>query len=80
VFENRVTRKVFGPEGEEVAGYWRKLRKDEINNSYSSQNIISVTNSRRMRWAGYAACMAKKRNLYSDLVGKPEGKRRLGRP
>jgi len=51
-----------------------------IQNSYISLNIISVTKSRRMRWAGHVAHMGEIRNAYNILVGKPEGKRPLGRP
>jgi hypothetical protein len=47
---------------------------------YSSPNIIRMIKSRRMRWAGYIARMGAKRNAYRILVGKPEGKRPLGRP
>jgi hypothetical protein len=47
---------------------------------YSSLGIIRMTQSRWMRWAGYAACTREKRNIYRILVGNPEGKRPLGRP
>jgi hypothetical protein len=52
---------------------------DELRNMYSSPNIIRQTESRRMRWAGYMARMGEERKVYKVLVGKPEGKRRLGR-
>jgi hypothetical protein len=63
-----------------VTGGWRKLYNEELHNLYSSPSIIRIIKSRRMRWAGHVAQMKEKRNLYRLLVGKPEGKRGLGRP
>jgi hypothetical protein len=63
-----------------VTGDWRKLHNEELHNLYSSPNIIEMIMSRRMRWAGHIAQMGKTRNAYRILVGKPEGKRLLGRP
>jgi hypothetical protein len=80
VFENRVLRRIFGPEWAGVTGGWRKLHNEELHNLYSSPCIIRVIKSRRMRWAGHVAWMGEKRNVYRLLVGKPEGKRPLGRP
>jgi hypothetical protein len=79
IFENRVLRKIFGPKREED-GSWRKLHNDEIHNLYSSPNIIRVIKSRRFRWAGHVARMGEGRGVYRVLVGRPEGKRKLGRP
>jgi hypothetical protein len=79
VFENRVLRKIFGPKREED-GSWRKLHNDELNNLYSSSNIVRVIKSRRMRWAGHTARMGEGRGAYRVSVGRPEGKRPLGRP
>jgi hypothetical protein len=79
VFENRVMRKIFGPEREED-GSWRKLHNDEIHNMYSLPNIFRVIKSRRMRWTGHVARMGEGRGVYRVLVGRPEGKRPLGRP
>jgi hypothetical protein len=79
VFENRVLRRIFGPEMEED-GSWRKLHNDELHNLYSSPNIVRVIKSRRMRWAGHVTRMGEGRGVYGVLVGKPEGKRSLGRP
>jgi hypothetical protein len=79
VFENRVLRKIFGAKREED-GSWRKLHNDELHSLYSSPNIVRVIKSRRMGWAGHAARMGKGRGVYRFLVGRPEGKRPLGRP
>jgi hypothetical protein len=79
VFENRVLRKIFGSKRDEVTREWRKLRKEELNNLYSSPNIFRVIKTRRMSWAGHVARMGEKRGLYTVLVGKPEGKRPLRR-
>jgi hypothetical protein len=80
VFENRVQRRIFGPKRDEVTGEWRKLRKEELHNLYKSPDIIRQIKSRRMCWAGHVARMGEGRNVYRVLVGKPEGKRSLGRP
>jgi hypothetical protein len=79
VFENRVLRKIFGLKREED-GSWRKLHNDELHDLYSSPNIGRVIKSRRMRWAGHVAHMGEGRGAYRVLVGRPEGKRPLGRP
>jgi hypothetical protein len=80
VFENMVLRRTFGPRREEVTGEWRRLHNEELNDLYSSPNIVPVIKSRRMRWAGHVARMGEERGAYRVLVGKPEGKRPLGRP
>jgi hypothetical protein len=73
-------RRIFGPKRGEVTGGWRKLHNEELHSLYSSPSIIRMINSRRMRWTGHVARMGEKRNAYGILVGKPEGKRPLGRP
>jgi hypothetical protein len=80
VFENRVLRRIFGPKRDEVTGEWRKLHNEELHNLYSSPNIIRMMKSRKMRWAGNVERKGETRNAYRILVGKPEGKRPLGRP
>ena len=80
MFENMVLRRIFGPRRDEVTGEWRRLHNEELNGLYSSHNIVRVIKSRRMRWIGHVACMGEKRGAYRVLVGKPEGKRPLGRP
>ena len=66
--------------GIEVTGEWRKLHNEELKGLYSSHIIVRVIKSRRMRWAGHVARMGEGRGVYWVLVGKPEGKRLLGRP
>jgi len=80
VFENRVLRKVYGPKRDEVTGEWRKLHKEELSDLYSLPNIVWVVKSRGIRWAGHVARMVEGRGVHGVLVGKPEGKRPLGRP
>ena len=80
MFENRVLRRILGPNRDGVTGEWRKLHNEELNDLYCSSNIVRVIKSRRMRWAGHVACMEEGRVVHKVLVGKPEGKRPLGRP
>jgi hypothetical protein len=80
MLENRVLRRIFGPKRDEATRQWRRLHNEELNDLYLSPNIIRVMKSRRMRWAGHVARMAEKRDAYRILVGKPEGRRPLGRP
>jgi hypothetical protein len=80
VFENRVLRRMSVLKREEVIGGWRRLHNVELHNLYYSPSIIRIIKSRRIRWAGNAARMGEKRNAYRILVGKPKGKRSLGRP
>jgi hypothetical protein len=74
-----LTRKL-GPKRDEVTGGWRKLHNNELHKLYSSPSIIRMIKSRRMSWAGHVARVGALRNAYRILVGKPEGKRPLGRP
>jgi hypothetical protein len=80
VFENRVLRRIFGKKKDEVTGEWRKLHNEEFVILYSSPSIIRIIKSKRMSWAGHVARMGEEMNAYRLLVGKPEGKRPLGRP
>jgi len=79
VFENRVLRRVFGPKRDEVRREWRKLHNGELNDLYSSPSIVRMIKSKRIRWAGHVARMAK-RGVCGVLMGKTEGKRPHGRP
>jgi len=80
VFENLVLRRIFGPRTDEVTEEWRRLHNEQLNDLYSSPNIVQVIKSRRMKWAGHVACMGEERRAYRVLLGKPEGKRPLGKP
>ena len=80
LFENRVLRRIFRPKRDGVKGEWRKLHNEELNDLYSSPNIVQVIKWRRMRWAGHVARMEEGRGIHKVLVGKTEGKRPLGRP
>jgi hypothetical protein len=81
VYENRVLRRLLGPKRDEVTGGWEKLHNEELHYLYfySSPKVIRMIKSRRMRLAGHVARMGRKRNPYWILMGKPEGKRPLGR-
>ena len=79
-FENRVLRRVFGPKRDELTREWRKLHNEDLRDLYSLPNIVRVVKLRRMRWAWHVARMGEGRGVHRVLVGKPEGKRPLGRP
>ena len=78
-FENRVLRGIYGSKRDEVTGEWRKLHNEELNDLYGSPNILRVIKSIRMRWTGHVARMGEVRDVWGVLVGKPGGKRPLGR-
>jgi len=73
-------RRIFGPKRDEVTLEWSKLPNEQLNDVYSSLNTLRVIKSRRMRWVGHVAPMGERRDLYRVLMGKPKGKRPLGRP
>jgi hypothetical protein len=75
-----VLRRIVGPKRDEVTGEWRKVCTEELNDLYSSPNIIRVIKLRRMRWAGHVAHTGEKRGVYRVLVGKPEGRDHLEDP
>jgi len=75
-----VLRRIFGPRKDEVTGEWRRLHNEELNDLYCSPNNVRVIKSRTMRWAGHVARMGEERGVYRVLVGKPEGRRPVGRP
>jgi hypothetical protein len=80
VFENRVLRRVFGPKRDGVIWEWRKLHNEGLNYLYCSPNIVREIKSRRMKWAVHVARVGERRDVYRVSMGKPEGKRPLGRP
>jgi hypothetical protein len=75
LFKKRVLR-IFGPKRDKVRGEWRKLHNEELNDLYSSPNIVLLIKS-RMRWAGH---VVRRRDVCRVLVGKPDGKRPIWRP
>jgi len=80
VSENMVLRRISGPRRDEVTGEWRRLHNEELNDLYSLPNVVRVIKWRRMSWAGHVARMGEEMGVYRVLVGKPEGRRPLGRP
>jgi hypothetical protein len=80
VFENRVLWRVFGPRRDEITGEWRKLHNEEPSDLYFLPNTLRVVKSTRMKWAEQVAHMGEGRGMHGVLVGRPEGKRQLGRP
>jgi hypothetical protein len=72
-------RRIFGPNRDELTGEWRKLHNEDLHDLFFSPCIIRINRTRRMRWAGHVVGMGEKRNAYRLLVGKPEGRRPLGR-
>jgi hypothetical protein len=75
-----VLRRIFGPKKDEEIRVWRKLHNEELHTLYSSPSIIRMIKPRSMPWAGHVARMGERRNVYKISVGKPEGKRPLGKP
>jgi hypothetical protein len=80
VFENGVLRRIFGTKRDEVTREWRTLHNEELNDLYCSPSIFRVIKSRRMRLVGHVARIGGRGIAYIILLGKPEGKRTLGRP
>jgi hypothetical protein len=64
LFENRVLRRIFGPEMDEVRGEWRKLHNEELNDLYSSPIVLRMITSRKIIWAGHVVRMRTKRRVY----------------
>jgi hypothetical protein len=80
VFKDRLLRRIFGLKRDEVTGGRRKLHDEELHNLYASPSRTGVIKSRRMTWARHVAQVGEKKNAYSILKGKSEGKKPLGRP
>ena len=80
VFENMVLRRIFGPRRNEVMGERRRLHNEELNDLYSSPNIVRVIKSRRMRWAGHVARMGEERGCIRSWWGNRKEGDQWGRP
>jgi hypothetical protein len=80
VYEKRVLRRISEPKRDKVTGEWRKLHNEELNDLSSSPNFVWVTKSNKMKWTGHVACIGERRGVHRVLVGKPEGRRPLGKP
>jgi hypothetical protein len=80
VWHNEINTATFTFLSNQLLREWRRLHNEELHDLYSSPNIVQVMNLRRMRWAGHAACTGEMRGVYNILVGRPEGRRPLGRP
>jgi hypothetical protein len=76
--DNKVMR-IFGPKRDEVTGEWGKLQNEELNDLYSSLNTLQMITSRIMRWVRHVASKGERGGANRVLVGRPEGKRLLGR-
>jgi len=80
MFQHRVLGRILWPKRDRLTREWRKLHNEELNDMYSSPNIVRMIKSRRMRWAGHVPRMGERRGVYWVLLWKPEGKRPLGKP
>jgi hypothetical protein len=80
VFTNRVLRRNFGHERDDDTGEWRKVHNEEVNDLYSSPNIIRVIKSKIVRWVGHVAALRERTGVYRVLVVNSEGNRLLRRP
>jgi len=79
VFENRVLRRIFGPRRDEVTGEWRKLHNEELNDLYSSPNIVRVIKSKKVVWSRHVAHVGRG-EVYSGFLWGNLRERPLGRP
>ena len=73
-------RRILGPKRDTVTGEWGKLHNEELKDLYCSPIIFRLLKSGRMSWAWHVAGVGERRGVYRVMVGKPEGKRPLGRP
>jgi len=75
-----VLRGVFGTKRDEITGEWGKLHEEELNDLCYLPNNVQVIKLRKMRWSGHVTHKGEMKGIHSVLVGKPEGKKPLGRP
>jgi len=80
VFENIVLKRIFGPRRDEVTGEWRRLHNEELNDLFSSSNIVLVIKNEQNEMGWECGTYGGGQEVYRVLVGKPDGKRPLGRP
>jgi len=80
VLENRVLSRILGPKRDKVIGEWRKLHNEELNDLYSSPNIVRAIKIEKIEMGGACSMYGERRGVYRVLVGKPEGKRPLRKP
>ena len=80
MFDNRVLRRIFGPKWDESTEEWRKIYNEELHDLFSSLIIVRVVKLKRIRWARHVTGTGESRDVCRVLVGKPEGKRPLGKP
>ena len=80
VLENSVLRRIFGPRRYEVTGEWMKLHNKELNDLYSSPNIVWVIKCRRMRWTGYVVHMEGGEAYTGFWLGNLRERDHLGDP
>ena len=80
MFENRVLRRIFGPKRDEATGGWRAVHNEELNDLYSSSNIVQAIKSRRIRWAGHVVRMGERRGVYRVWWGDLRDRDHLGDP
>jgi hypothetical protein len=80
VFGKKVRRRIFESKRDEVVEVWRRMHNEELHNLYTPQNIIRMMKSKMVRWVVHVACMGEMRHACNILIGKPKGKKPLGRP
>jgi hypothetical protein len=71
--------RIFRPKWDRLTGEWRRPHGEELNDLSSSPNVIGVIEL-RFRWTGLVACMGERRGSQGIMVGRPEGRKPLGRP
>ena len=80
VFESKVLRKIYGSKRDDETGEWRRLHNGELHELYGKPDVMRIVKSRRLQWAGHVTRMGNEKGAWKLLVGKPVGKRPVGRP